>query len=410
MQNWSGNYTFTARTREAAGTTEDLRALLRADGRAKAVGTRHCFNDIADTEGFQLDMGRMNRVVSLDPAGGTVTVEGGVRYGELGVWLHERGYALGNLASLPHISVAGGCATGTHGSGIHNPSLPASVRSMKILTASGRLVEFSADRDREEMLGATIHLGGLGVVVSLTLSIIPAYSVAQTVYEDLPFAVLEKHFEEVMGAGYSVSLFTDWRNRTFSEVWVKRTDQEPTPDFFGARAATHDLHPIKGLGAEHCTPQMGIPGPWHERLPHFRLGFTPSSGKELQTEYFVPREDAYAALCALEPLSGAIAPLLQISEIRCIAADECWMSPCYRRDSAAIHFTWAPDEVEVRRLLPEIERRLRIFGARPHWGKIFTMEPAGLYPRLQDFRELLRRYDPGGKFRNAYLDRHIFHG
>jgi xylitol oxidase len=226
-------------------------------------------------------------------------------------------------------------------------------------------------------------------------------------------SALATHFDEIMGAGYSVSLFTDWRNANVSEVWIKSKDASLSghPTFFGAHAATKNLHPIRNLGAENCTEQMGVPGPWHERLPHFRMGFTPSSGKELQTEYFVPREHSYAAIRAVEQLREKISPHLFISEIRCIDADQLPMSPCYHQPSTAIHFTWKPEWPEVRQLLPLIEAQLAPYNARPHWGKLFTMPHqrlAALYPKMHQLQQLMRHYDPTGKFRNEYLDKVIF--
>jgi xylitol oxidase len=158
---------------------------------------------------------------------------------------------------------------------------------------------------------------------------------------------------------------------------------------------------------------MGIPGPWHERLPHFRVDHTPASGNELQTEYFVPRRHAVAAIQAMVRLRDQLEPVLLISEVRTIAADRLWMSPSCQQAAVGIHFSWKKDWPAVQKLLPVIEEQLAPFQARPHWGKLFTMQPSHLqmvYPKLPDFQELLRTYDPQGKFRNAFLDTYIFGG
>ena len=238
----------------------------------------------------------------------------------------------------------------------------------------------------------------------------------QHVYLDLPMAEVRDHFDEIVSAGYSVSLFTDWQNDNVGEVWIKEraekgTDAEAAPEFFGARLATRNVHPIIKLSAEHCTEQRGVVGPWYERLPHFRMGFTPSSGKELQAEYFVPRRNAVEAISAVERLRDQIGPYLMISELRTVAADNLWMSTAYGRDSLAIHFTLEPDWPGVRKLLPVIERELGPFGVRPHWGKLFTLPPAGLqarYEKLDDFKELVAELDPDGKFRNEFLASTIY--
>jgi xylitol oxidase len=359
-----------------------------------------------------------------------VTVEAGVRYGELATWLNEKGYALHNLASLPHISVVGGCITATHGSGVGNGCLSTAVRAIEFITASGEPVILSKEKD-DLFPGAVVNLGGLGVLTKMTLAVEPAYQVRQYVFEDLPLEQLPDHFPAIMSAGYSVSLFTDWRKERINEVWIKRRvgesegqrqigetgDGADRTEFFGATPATHDLHPIGGISAEHCTAQMGVPGPWHERLPHFRMGFTPSSGQELQSEYFIPRDHSFAAIQAIGRLREKISPQLLISEIRCIAADELWMSPCYRQESTAIHFTWRPDWPAVREVLPLIEEQLAPFGGKPHWGKLFTLSHFArdgrpgikdLYEKLPAFQQLLLQYDPNGKFRNDYLDKIIF--
>ena len=158
---------------------------------------------------------------------------------------------------------------------------------------------------------------------------------------------------------------------------------------------------------------MGVPGPWYERLPHFRMGFTPSAGKELQSEYFLPREQAMEAILAVERVHEQVGPHLLITEIRTIAADELWMSPCYKRPSVTIHFTWKQDWPAVSKLLPVIERELAPFGPRPHWGKLFTIPAAQLrasYEKLPAFVELSGRFDPRGKFRNEFLNANVFGG
>lgn len=403
MNNWAGNFTYSTEALREAGSIEEIQDCIRSFGRFKVLGTRHCFNDIANSKDQLVTLGGMNGIADLDTDRQTVTVAAGVRYGELAVWLESRGYALHNLASLPHISVVGGCATATHGSGVGNGNLATAVRAMEFVDGKGRLVQLGAG----DMEAAAVHLGALGVITSITLAVEPSYTIRQTVYEDLSMGALETGFDAIMSAGYSVSLFTNWQGPLINEVWVKRKERGGA-DFFGARAADRDLHPIGALSAEHCTTQQDIPGPWHERLPHFKMGFTPSSGQELQSEYFVPREYSYSAVKAIGELRERIAPLLLISEIRSVAADRLWMSPSYGRETTAFHFTWKPDWAGVREVLPLIEEKLASFYVRPHWGKLFTMassEVQAQYEKLPAFRELTRQYDPAGKFRNDFIAR-----
>ena len=281
---------------------------------------------------------------------------------------------------------------------------------------SGDLLTLSRAKDGDTFLGAVVNLGALGVVTKVTLDIQPAFTMRQDVYENLPLAQLTDHFESIMSSGYSVSLFTDWQNKRINEVWVKRRVEEgdapdAQPEFYGARLATRNLHPIVELSAENCTEQMGVPGPWYERLPHFRMGFTPSSGKELQSEYFVPRRNAVEAILAIERMRDRVSPHLLISELRTVDEDRLWMSPCYKRPSLAIHFTWKQDWESVRKLLPLIEKELAPYAVRPHWGKLFTVEPAQLqsrYEKLADFKDLVKQHDPRGKFRNEFLTRTLY--
>ncbi len=416
QRNWAGNYQYNAARFHIPERVEDLQQLVSRSNQVKVLGTRHSFNHIADTTEDLISLGNFNRVLELDREKMTVTVEAGIRYSDLGQYLQMKGFALPNMASLPHISVAGACATATHGSGDKNRSLAASVRSLEMITGEGDVVHVSRDESNEQMDGLAVGLGALGVVTKLTLDVVPSFQMRQDVYENLPLSSLKEHFDEISSSAYSVSLFTDWREERFNQVWLKQrlTEGESIQQkdvFFGATLATCKLHPVPGHGAEHCTEQMGVAGDWHERLPHFRMDFTPSSGKELQSEYIIPREHAYEALQAIAPLKEEIAPLLHISEIRTIAADQIWMSPYYKQNSVGLHFTWKDNWEEVQKVLPKIEECLAPFHARPHWGKLFTMAPEhlqGLYEKLPDFQQLLGQYDPNGKFRNKFLNTYIY--
>lgn len=414
--NWAGNYLYRAAQIHQPETIEQIQALVRSSDRLKALGTRHSFNDIADSSGDLISLEHFDKILALDHENRSVTVEPSVRYGRLARWLHEEGYALHNLASLPHISVAGACATATHGSGDRNGNLATAVSSIELVTGRGDVVVLSRTENREELEGAVVGLGGLGVITKLTLDISPTFEMQQDVYENLPLAALEHHFDELTSSAYSVSLFTYWRDSVFNQVWLKRhvpngRSMQAEGQLFGATLATSHLHPIPNMSAENCTEQLGVCGPWFERIPHFRMDFTPSSGAELQSEYFIPRERVFAALRAIDQLREHIAPLLHTSEVRTIAADHLWMSPCYQQASVGIHFTWKQDWEGVQKILPMIEEALAPFHARPHWAKLFLMSPTrlqSLYQKLPDFRRLLQEYDPHGKFRNTFLDNYIF--
>jgi alditol oxidase len=418
LTNWAGNIEYSTRKQHSANSLAGTQEFVKSRRVLKVLGTRHCFNRITDTSAEFLSLRAMDHVVGLDPAAKTVTVESGMSYGQLCPYLDSQGWALHNLASLPHISIAGACSTATHGSGEKNGNLATAVSALEMVTADGEIVKLSRRRDAREFSGAVVGLGALGVITKVTLNIQPRFMMKQYVYENLPLTELRGNFDAIESAAYSLSLFTDWQKGRINEVWLKiRIEDKPEfdgpPEFFGSKRASKNLHPIVELSAENCTEQLGVPGPWFDRLPHFRMGFTPSAGKELQSEYFVPRQNAIDAILAIERLRDQVGPHLLISEIRTIAADELWMSPCYKRPSVAIHFTWKQEWPAVSRLLPLIERELNPFQVRPHWGKLFTISPADLrarYERLTDFVELSKKYDPHGKFRNNFLNTNVFAG
>ncbi len=442
--NWARNVVFGARELRAPSSAGELQEIVRGSDRVRALGSGHSFNRIADTTGVLVSTSGLPPVIEITPGRSTVRVAGGVRYGELAQRLQAAGFALRNLGSLPHISVAGACATGTHGSGDANQSLAASVTALEMVTADGELARL--ERGSAEFAGAVVGLGGLGVVTTMELAMVPAFEVRQFVYEDVPASAVVGHFEEIFSSAYSVSVFTnwvftDWRGGSGNRIWQKQradlsgsavsrsavsrsavsrsADSGPAvagsagggqATWLGGRLADGPRNPVPGVTAGNATGQLGVAGPWHERLPHFRLAFTPSTGEELQSEYLLPREFGGAAIEALARIGDRIAPVLQIAEIRTIAADDLWMSMAFEQDTVGFHFTWIQDDAAVIPVASAIENALAPFAARPHWGKVFTTPPEtlrGLYPRWAHFTALLRRYDPAGKFRNEFMDRYF---
>ncbi len=414
-KNWAGNLQYSAEKYFEPKSVDELQALVKTLNKQKGLGSCHSFNNIADTPFNQISTKNLNKVLNIDAAKKTLTVESGAKYGQFAPELHQQGFALHNLASLPHISVGGACATATHGSGVKNGNLATAVNAIEFVAPNGDLVNLSREHDGETFNGAVVSLGALGIMTKMTLDIQPTFQVRQDVFQDLPLQSLKDHFDEIISSGYSVSLFTDWQNNNVSQIWIKRRVDKDTKDlgadFFGAKRATKNLHPITRLSAENCTEQMSVAGAWYERLPHFKMGFTPSSGEELQAEFFVPRKNAVEAILALYKKGDLIFPELMITEIRSIAADNYWLSTAYKQDSVAIHFTLKQHTPEVLKLLPIIEAELAPFGHRPHWGKLFTIAPnvlASRYEKMPDFLNLIKKYDPQGKQRNAFLDLNIY--
>ncbi|MCZ2403156.1 FAD-binding protein [Paenarthrobacter sp. Z7-10] len=417
-RNWAGNLRYRAAALQRPRSVEELQEMVAAASKVRALGSRHSFNDIADTSGTlisleDIDAGGTGIVVNSDAR--TVTVTGGLRYGALGEELERRGFALHNFASLPHISVAGAIATATHGSGDSNGNLASAVVGLDVVEANGELRTYSR-ADAPDFAGMVVSLGALGIIARVTLEIQPTFLVRQDVFENLPWTRVLENFDAVTSSAYSVSLFTDWRGEAASLAWLKSrvTDSAPAAgrsDFFGGTPALQGRHPLPGVSAVNCTEQLGVPGPWSDRLAHFRMAFTPSSGDELQTEYLVPRGHAVGAIEVMRSMSKQISPLLLVSEIRTMAADDLWLSANYGRDGIGLHLTWKPEQGAVERLLPLLEEKLAAFDARPHWGKLFHAEAAALeplYPRFTDFKAMAERVDPEHKFRNAFLDRKVF--
>ena len=408
ITNWAGNIAFGAEQLHRPDSIEVLQAVVGGSEQLRVLGTGHSFNRIADTPGDLVSVADLPTRLELDDAARTVTVSAGTRYAEVTAFVQAAGLALHNLGSLPHISVGGACATGTHGSGLRNGVLGTAVRGLELVRPDGELLTIGADDPR--LAGAVVSLGALGVVTALTLALEPTFDVAQVVVDDVPHAALLTDLAEVMGSAYSVSAFTDWADPLRWQVWRKHRVEDggpvPASDLLGGRLADGARHPVPGVDPVHCTQQLGVPGPWTERLPHFRREFTPSSGEELQSEFMVPLQHARAAVEAVAEVRELVAPLLMICELRAIAADELWLSEAQGRDSLALHFTWVRDEVAVAPVVAAIEARLAPFAARPHWGKVFTTQPDVLrllYPRWDDFAALLADLDPTGKVRGEFV-------
>jgi alditol oxidase len=409
--NWAGNYAYRAERLHRPTSVEQLRKLVAAAPQIRVLGSRHSFTAIGDAAQL-VSLDALPAEIVVDRAAGTVTCSGATRYGELAEALEPEGLALGNLASLPHISVAGAVATATHGSGDTNGNLATAVAALELVTSDGELV--TSVRGDDDFDGMVVGLGALGAVTRVTLDVEPAYEVRQRVFEGLPWVALFEHFDAITASAYSISVFNRLQDAAADQVWIKSrvTDaaEEIRDELFGARAATEERHPILGIDPVNCTPQLGVPGLWSDRLPTFRMGFTPSSGEEIQSEFVIPREHAVSAVEAVRALAGSIRPVLQVCELRTMAADRLWLSPQHGQDTIGIHFTWKREQEAVERVLAEVEPALAPFSPRPHWGKLFLAGAAEIeprYARLPDFAALAERLDRRGAFRNDWLERRV---
>ena len=408
MQNWSKNIEFNDRKYFQPESISELQELIRTNQKIRVRGTAHCFNDIADTSSYAINLSKMPKTIEVDVEKKSVLVAAGLKYGELAPVLHEQGWALDNLASLPHISIAGSISTGTHGSGIKNQNLANQVLSLDMVTAEGELRHL--DRTSPAFNALVVGLGLGGIVYRYELKIEPTFEVRQVIYPDIPLDVLQRSFDQIMGSAYSVSYFTDWGSDQVGNLWCKFRADEVIPDSIGGCAqADKKYHPITSVNPEACTEQLGVPGDWHQRLSHFKLEFTPSVGEEIQTEFFIDRKDASAAIEVLSKLGDEITPLLWITELRTIAADDLWLSGAYQRDTLGIHFTWKKEDA-IYPVVEKVEAALRPFNYRPHWGKVFTAEAQYLksvYPKMSEFKALVEALDPTKKFENSFTRRFL---
>ncbi len=404
-RNWAGNYAYRARVVRPQ-SMDELQTLVATRERIRALGTRHSFTDIADTDGVLVSLEGLPLALRIDESRHSASVSGGTTFHTLSQHLDRQGWALATLASLPHISVAGAIATGTHGSGKQVKSLASMVSALEMVQPDGELRR--VERGDPDFDGSVVNLGALGVVTRVTLDLVPTFDMWQVVWLDMPWDTVAADFDTLVSSGYSVSLFTNWTGTTVSQLWVKGLADVRPPDLHPARRAGSTVHMIPGVSSRAVTEQLGVVGPWHERLPHFRPSFTPSSGAELQTEYLVPIAHANEAIDVLRTHAEQFTPLLQVGEIRTVAADDLWLSGAFAVDVVALHFTWQPRWEAVYALLPELERLLLPLGARPHWGKCFTAtrpELAAAYQMLDRFRKLRDQSDPTRKFNNTFLDR-----
>lgn len=409
--NWAEHVAFGHETTHFPATLAEVQDTVRSANKLRPIGSRHSFNAIADTPGGIVSLRALERRIEIDAAARTVTVDGGITYAELAPVLDAAGWALFNLGSCPDFTVVGAVSTSTHGSGNINRNLAASVAGIEIVTASGDIVRLK--RGDPDFNGAVVSVGALGVVTALTLDLVPRFDMRQYVYHGLGFERVTSQFDALMGSAYSVSLFTHWNGDLVDQAWLKARAEAPPPasDFFGATPAPGEWSPVLGKDPSGTTAQQGLVGPWYDRLTHARIGAVPYIGYEYQSEYFVARRHAAAAMRAIRAIEHQLHPALVVSEIRTIAADDLWLSVNSGQDSVGFHFSWARDWPNVAKALAVLEAALAPFAPRPHWGKLFVMPASAVqhaYPRLDDFRALAAQLDPHGKFRNDFVDEYVF--
>ncbi|HZK82126.1 MAG TPA: FAD-binding protein [Humisphaera sp.] len=407
--NWAGNFKYGAREIHRPKTLAELQSLVSGSRKIRALGSRHSFSRVADIADGDLVSLEHFKSIGIDSSRKTAEIGAGVTFAELCVALDPYRLALPNLLSLLRVTVAGACATASHGSGNSNKILAAAVVAMEIIAADGQILRVS--RDDPQFDGMVVALGALGVVTKLTLALQPTFDVEQRVFDGIPVQTVFSDFAQIMSSGYSVSLFTNFADEMV-QCWVKslraNSGEVNIPAALSmATPASRQVHMLGDMPPEFCTEQLGKPGIWHWRLPHFNADDTPSSGSEIQSEFVVPMPYAVDALRSIQALGNRISKLLQISEIRTIASDTLWMSPCFHEASVAIHFTWKDDRDGVLKILPDIEAALKPFNPKAHYGKLctdkFLTDMGSRNLQLLRFVRLMKEFDCNGKFHNEYL-------
>jgi xylitol oxidase len=414
MQNWAATYTFAATRLHRPASIGDVQRVVAVAANVRAVGSRHSFNGIADSPADQIDLTGIDPDIVIDRERMTVTVGAGTSYGDLSMFLHRDGFALHNLASLSQISVAGAIATATHGSGDGNKALSSAVVGLELVAGDGSIRR--VERGHADFDGMVVGLGAFGIVTRVTLAIEPTFDIRQDAFVDMPWDQLLTGFDTISSAAYSFSIFTNWAGPAANRIWLKTRMGTALADEF----AVSKLGLTRGL--PYTVPAtvenplailnpFDVPGPWCDRLTHTRHDISPPPADQIQSEYLIPRLQLGKAVAIIRATGPRIDTLLHASEIRTVAADEFWLSPFYRQDSVGIHFTWKKQIEAVDAITKELEMALIPLGGKPHWGKVIHADAAALaplYPRMADFRSCALRCDPAGKFRNAYLEKHVF--
>ena len=422
MQNWAGNFAFTATRLHRPTSIGEVQRVVAASQKIRAIGARHSFNGIADSPADQIDLSGIDPDIMIDQQRMTVTVGAGISYGDLSLFLQQQGLALHNLASLPQVTVAGAIATATHGSGDGNKALSSAVAGLELVVSDGSLQRIEwGDADFEAMV---VSLGAFGIVTRVKLAIEPTFDIRQDAFVDMPWDELLAKFDAISSAAYSFSIFTKWSGSTVSRIWLKTRMGAARPSEFDIETLGSNLGSNLGLkpGVPYSVPAtvenplallnpFGVPGPWSDRLTHTRREIAPVPADQIQSEYLIARPQLGKAVAIIRSMAETVDALLYATEIRTIAADEFWLSPAYRQDTIGLHFTWKKEADAVDAVTKELEAALIPLGAKPHGGKLIHAEAATLaplYPRMADFRSRARGRDPEGKFRNAYLEKHVF--
>ncbi|KAI1700234.1 d-arabinono-1,4-lactone oxidase domain-containing protein [Ditylenchus destructor] len=364
LHNWGNNFRFSTQNIQYPTSVEEVQQIVRNANKLRVVGTRHSFSKIADSPNTMLSTLALKNIIGFDPTVPSITVQAGITYTDL------------------------------------NPFLP------------------NYGPNDPELKAIAVGLGAFGVITQVELEVEPTFNLTNYVFVNMPEQDIYDHFDEIENLGYSVQLFTDFSTPgVWDQVWVwVRSDENSNvgnmQNLYGATRTHEQVTAIEALPPTYLMEQ-GKEQPWYYGLVDYHLGLSGFDGAEIQSEYFMPYENAIPAIQAVSNFSDLIAPRVYTMLIRTIKGDDLWMSESFNETTVAIHFTWKPNMTAVMEVLPQIEQALLPYGARPHWGKVFAQGPETYlhrYPKLNQWKQLAETLDPTHKFRNKFLEDTVFTG
>jgi L-gulono-1,4-lactone dehydrogenase len=451
-QNWAGTASADPVRRAWPRSAEEIGNAITAaatDGlTVRALGSGHSFTPAAATSGVALDLSTWAGVVGADLDSGLVTVRSGTTIRDLNAALDTLGLAMANLGDIDSQTVSGAISTGTHGTGAGLGGLATQVTGLELVLADGSVAGCSADERPDLFSAARVSVGALGVLSTLTLQCVPAFTLAaderpmqldEVIARFGEFAAGNDHFEfywfpygknalvkrnnRATGADGPAGLRARRQRAPFYRARnpVSREGDPPYPPpmppwrrffeyevmenaAFGAlcrtgRAVPATIKPLNRFAAATLSKRT------YSARSH-EVFVTPRRVRFVESEYAVPRESVLDVLTELRAGVGRLAhPVMFPVEVRVAAADDIWLSTAYGRDSAyvAIHQYVGLPYADYFRLFESIAASV---GGRPHWGKMHTRDAAYLgqvYPRFADFLRVRDAVDPERRFANPYL-------
>lgn len=411
-RNWSGSVSACPAAITAPEDEDELRDLVTSCLRLRVVGAGHSFMPLCDSDDLLLRLDRMDGAVTVATDHTSAWVPAGWPLSRVTAELWRHGLSLANQGDIDSQTLAGAVATGTHGTGRRLGSLSTMVLGLRIMTATGEMIEVDGETDRNLFDAARLSLGLLGVVTAMRIAVVPHYGLRETI-EIVPIAALLDD--------YHARTATDRHGEFFvfpyaDRAYLKRLQVIPPPPDDGASSDFGDqegfrticeqgrIEPVTIAATQRHV--MEVESPSMRSGPAFRVFPSERDVRFEEMEYHFPHGAGLGALAAVcETVRAAGLPVTFPLEFRTVAGDDIWLSPFKAEVNESVAFHQYAG-MEWRELFAAIEPILRDHGGRPHWGKRHTLTRAAvdaLYPAAEDFRRVRRALDPDGKFLNSHL-------